>query len=294
MLSADTPAGSAVPRRVLGQHLRELRQQAGLTVKLAATLMEWSEPKLWRIETGQTALRALDVQAMCTAYGATPGLTQALAGLAAQSRANGWWRAYGGTIPDDFGIYTTLEDAACALAGYAPSQVPGLLRTEAYARALISSTGLGGEEADQLVYECLARRVLLTRARSPLMITVALDEAMVRRPVGGPTAMAGQLRFLADMAALPNVCLGVLPCAAGLHPGLITGSFTLLHFLPSKRDSDNDGTVVYTGGLTGELYLDEPHEVQRYREAHAGILGCALDRAATQDLLLAAAKDLER
>ena len=83
MLSADTPAGSAVPRRVLGQHLRELRQQAGLTVKLAATLMEWSEPKLWRIETGQTALRALDVQAMCTAYGAAPGLTQALAGLAA-------------------------------------------------------------------------------------------------------------------------------------------------------------------------------------------------------------------
>jgi transcriptional regulator with XRE-family HTH domain len=70
MPPADTPAGSAVPRRVLGQHLRELRQQAGLTVKLAASLMEWSEPKLWRIETGQTALRALDVRAMCAAYGA--------------------------------------------------------------------------------------------------------------------------------------------------------------------------------------------------------------------------------
>ena len=69
MPPADTPAGSAVPRRVLGQHLRELRQQAGLTVKLAASLMEWSEPKLWRIETGQTALRVLDVQAMCTTYG---------------------------------------------------------------------------------------------------------------------------------------------------------------------------------------------------------------------------------
>jgi transcriptional regulator with XRE-family HTH domain len=130
---------------VLGQFLRELRQQAGLTVKLAAGLMEWSEPKLWRIETGQTALRTLDVQDMCTAYGAAPGLTRALAGLAAHSRRDGWWRAYGGTIPDNFGIYTALEDAASALSGYAPSQVPGLLRTEAYARTLITSTGLGGE-----------------------------------------------------------------------------------------------------------------------------------------------------
>jgi len=292
MPPAETPTGSAVPRRVLRQYLRELRRRAGLTVKLAAQLMEWSEPKLWRIETGQTAMRVLDVQAMCAAYGAPLGLVQALTGLAAQSRVDGWWRAYGGTIPDDFGIYTTLQDASCAIAGYAPSQVPGLLRTEAYTRTLISSTGLDGEEADRLIYDCLAHRVLLTRAHSPLMMTMALDEALTRRPVGGPAVMTGQLRFLADMAAQPNVCLRVVPYAAGLHPGLATGTFTVLHFPPSKRDSDT--AIVYASGLTGELYLDKPHEVMRYREAHAGILGCALDRAATQDLLLTAAKDLER
>jgi hypothetical protein len=101
MQSADTQAGSGVPRRILGQHLRDLRRQAGLTVKLAASLMEWSEPKLWRIETGQTALRAHDVQATCTAYGAPPDRTQALAALASQTRAHGWWRAYGQAIPDD-------------------------------------------------------------------------------------------------------------------------------------------------------------------------------------------------
>ena len=67
MQPAETVAASAVPRRVLGHHLRGLRQRAGLTVKMAARLMEWSEPKMWRIETGQTALRALDVEAMCTA-----------------------------------------------------------------------------------------------------------------------------------------------------------------------------------------------------------------------------------
>ena len=178
--------------------------------------------------------------------------------------------------------------------GYAPGQVPGLLRTEAYARTLITSTGLGGEEADRLVYDCLARRVLLTRASSPLTVTLALDEALMRHPVGGPEAMARQLRFLADLAALPNVRLRVVPYTAGLHPGLATGAFTLLDFPPSKRGRGEDTAIVYASGLTGELYLDKLHEVQRYRNAHAAILGCSLDDTATQDLLLTAAKDLER
>jgi hypothetical protein len=125
-------------------------------------------------------------------------------------------------------------------------------------------------------------------------VTVALDEALMRRPVGGPEVMAGQLRFLADLAALPTVCLRVVPYAAGLHPGLATGAFTLLDFPPSKRCPGEDAAIVYASGLTGELYLDKFHEVQRYRNAHAAILGCSLDDTANQDLLLAAAKDLER
>ena len=172
-----------------------------------------------------------------------------------------WWRAYGQDIPDDFGIYTALEDAACALTGYAPTQVPDLLRTEAYARALMTSTGCGSGEADRLVYDCLDRRVLLTRSRAPLTMTLALDEALLYRPVRGPAVMAGQLRFLADLAAQSNVSLRIVPYGAGHHPGLITGAFTLLDFRPAKRDGDTDTAVVYAGNLTGELYLDKPHEV---------------------------------
>jgi transcriptional regulator with XRE-family HTH domain len=275
---------------VLAQHLRDLRRQAGLTVKVAASLLEWSEPKLWRIETGQTALRALDVQAMCAAYGAPPELTQALSGLASQTRVQGWWRAYGEAIPDDFAIYEALEDAACTLAGYAPFQVPGLLRTEPYARALIPSTS--SREVDRLVYDCLARRILVTRDRAPLAMTLALDEALLYRQAGGPGVMAGQLRFLADLAAQPNVSLRIVPYGAGHHPGLVTGAFTLLEFRPAKRDGDTDTAIVYTGNLTGELYLDKPREVQHYRDAHAAILGCALDEAATVDLLFTVAKEL--
>ena len=167
MPPAETPAGSAVPLRVLGQYLRELRRQAGLTVKLAAQLMEWSEPKLWRIETGQTALRILDVQAMCAAYGAEAGPDAGI-GRAGCGRPvlDGWWCAYGGepslTISASTQPWKTPPAHSPA---YAPSQVPSLLRTEAYARTLIASTGLDGEEADRLVYDCLARRVLLTRAQ---------------------------------------------------------------------------------------------------------------------------------
>ena len=294
MQPAETVAASAVPRRVLGHHLRGLRQRAGLTVKMAARLMEWSEPKMWRIETGQTTLRALDVEAMCAAYGAEAGLTRALAGLARQTRADGWWCAYDQTIPDEFSIYTALEDAACTLAGYAPWQVPGLLRTEAYARTIITSSDRSGGEVDRLVDECMARRVMVTRASAPLEMTIAVDEALVRRPVGGPEVMAGQLRFLADMAAQPNVCLRVVPYRAGMHPGLVTGGFTLLDFPPGSREAQTDTAIVYAGGLTGELYLDKPHEVQRYRAAHAAILGCSLDQAASQDLLLTVAKELQR
>ena len=135
MATQQTLAGSGVPRRVLGRHLRALRNQAGLTVKAAAGALEWSEPKLWRIETGLTAMRGLDVTAMCTVYGASPGLTRALAELARQVRASGWWHAYGGSIPEDFSVYAALEDEASESLAYASCQVPTLMRTEAYARA---------------------------------------------------------------------------------------------------------------------------------------------------------------
>jgi hypothetical protein len=294
MQPADTPAGSGVPRRVLGQQLRDLRMQAGLTVKVAAGLMEWSEPKMWRIETGQTTLRAYDVQAMCATYDAPPDLTHTLAALARQTRARDWWRAYGQDIPDDFAIYEALEDTASALTGYAPGHVPGLLRTEPYAHALIASTGLSSGEADRLVKGCMTRRALLTRARAPLTMILALDEALLYRPVGGPGVMAGQSRYLADLADQPNVSLRIAPYGAGHHPGLITGAFTLLDFPPAKRDGDTSTAIVHAAGLTGELYLDKPHEVQRYRDAHTTILASALDEATTVDLLLTVAKELDQ
>jgi hypothetical protein len=292
-MAVQTISGSGVARRLLGWCLRDLRQQARLTVKAAAVALEWSEPKLWRIETGQTAVRGLDVEAMCALYGAPPSLAQALAGLARPARTDGWWHSE--VVSGGFDVYARLEEQACLLQGYEPSQIPVPLRTAPYARTLITSShpGASADEIEQLVHECLARQVLVTRAAAPLSVTLILSEALLRCPTGGAQVMAGQLRYLAELAAaLPNVQLQVVPFTAGMHPGLRTGPFTLLRFPP--RGPEPDGATVHVPGLTGELYLDTPQEVQRYEAAHDAISSCALDEPATQDLLLIAAKEFER
>ena len=181
------------------------------------------------------------------------------------------------------------------LLGYASCQVPALLRTEAYARTCHHRPAWQRyDEVDRLVYECMARQALVTRASAPLPVTIILSEALVRCPVGGADVMAEQLRHLAGLAAQPNVCLRVVPLSAGMHPGLVTGPFTLLRFPLNGHGEETDPATVYIGGLTGELYLDKPHEVQPYRDAHAAILGCALDQVASQDLLLTVAKELQQ
>src|SRR5713226_3510808 len=199
-MPAETTTGSTVLRRQLGRHLRELRNRARLTVKVAAGALEWSEPKLWRIETGQTALRSLDVEAMCKVYGAPPGLTDALMGLAKETKARGWWHAYGDVIPDTFDLYIGLEEAASQLAWYESELVTGLLQTEDYARTLIKADnpGVDDGEIDRRVQVRMARQALLTRVTALPAAEVVLNEGILRRPVGGPRVMAGQFRRLAE------------------------------------------------------------------------------------------------
>ncbi len=193
-------------------------------------------------------------------------------------------------------MYAKLEEQACELRGYAPARVPALLRTADYARALIAAShpDAGLEEINRLVYECRARQMLVTRASGPLAVTLVLSEAVLRCAVADAFVMAEQLRELAELAALPNVRLRVMPFSAGLHPGHWTGAFTLLRFPPARNDEETGPVTVYVPELTGELYLDKSDEVQPYVAAYASILSHALDEAATRELLETAAKELER
>jgi hypothetical protein len=220
-----------VPRRQLGRYLRDLRGRQHITVKMAVELLEWSGTKIWRIETGQTSLRSHDVEIMCRIHAAPPETTQALMGLAKETKAKGWWHAYGDVIPENFDIYLGLEEAASQLAWYEPELMPGLLQTKDYARAVIGADlDIDAAEIDRRVQLRIERQALIRRPTVPLNLRVVLNESILRRPVGGRVVMAAQLNALVDAGELPNVRLRVVPFTAGLHHGLMTGPFVILRF----------------------------------------------------------------
>lgn len=291
---ADTLTGSTVPRRQLGRYLRDLRNQAGLTVKDAARGLEWSETKIWRIETGQTSLRSFDVEVMCRVYKAQSGMTTALMSLAKETKARGWWQAYGDAVPEWFDLYVGLEAAASKLFLYEQELVPGLFQTADYARTLIAADHPeeSDEETDRRVSLRMARQALVRRTIDPPALQVALNESVLRRTVGGHQVMAAQLQRLAEASELPNVSLRVVPFAAGFHPGVLSGSFNILRFPLNGGGQESEPPTVYADLYTGALYLDKPGEIDRYTKAYAGIWQHALDEEASRELIQQAAEAL--
>src|SRR6266568_7207924 len=285
--------GSTVPRRQLGRYLRELRNRERLTVRTAAEKLEWSEAKMWRIETGQTSLRSLDVEAMCKIYAAPADLTEALMGLARETKARGWWHAYGDVIPEGFDVYIGLEEAASQLAWYESELIPGLLQTERYAHTLIQADNpdVDDDEIDQRVHLRLARQTLLTRVTARPDLHIALNESIIRRPVGGTQVMAEQLNRLVAASDLPTVSLKIIPFSAGLHHGIMSGPFVILRFPLNGDGKETEPPTVYVDGFTGALYLDKPSEIERYTKAFTDIWDTALDVAPSRDLIQKAARE---
>jgi hypothetical protein len=291
---ADEATGSTVPRRQLGRYLRDLRNSQRLTVRAAAERLEWSEAKIWRIETGQVSLRSLDVETMCRIYGAAPDLTQALMGLAKETKARGWWHAYGDVIPEGFDVYIGLEESAKSISWYESELVPGLLQTESYARALIAAgnPGVDDEEIDRRVHVRIERQSLLTRVTAAPELSIVLNEAIVWRPVGGAQVMSDQLRRLLDASELPNVALRIMPFSAGLHHGVMSGPFEILRFPLNGDGRASEPPTVYVDGFTGDLYLDKQKEIERYDVAFADIWSASLNERASRDLLKGTPKEL--
>jgi len=283
-----------VPRRQLGRYLRDMRNRAGLTVKDAARGLEWSETKIWRIETGQTSLRSFDVEVMCRVYGAAPDMTEALMGLAKETKARGWWQAYGDAVPEWFDLYVGLEAAASKLFLYGQELVPGLFQTEDYARTLITADHPeeSDEESGRRVGLRMARQALVRRPIDPPLLQVALNESVLRRPIGGPRVMVAQLERLAAASKLPNVSLRVVPFSAGFHPGVLSGSFNILRFPLNGNGTESEPPTVYADLYAGALYLDKPNEIERYSEAFSGIWQHALDESASRELVSQAAEEL--
>ncbi|MFK0292258.1 helix-turn-helix domain-containing protein [Streptomyces sp. NPDC090442] len=296
MAEPDGPTGSTVPRRQLGRILGELRERAGLKVNAAAKLLERSPTTMWRVEQGKVSSRAVEVKAMCELYGASPALTEALVGLAHETKAKGWWHAYGDAIPEGFDLYIGLEETATHLDWYEPELIPGLLQTGEYAHAVIQGDNPDEEpgETARRVQVRIKRQTLLTRVTQPPTLNVALNEAVLRRPVGGNNAMAGQLRHLGKVSHLPTVTIKVVPFSAGLHRGVMSGQFQILRFPLTGNGRETEPPTVYADGYTGDLYLDKPREVERYDNAFRDIWAKAMPEEASRRLILEMAGHYEQ
>jgi transcriptional regulator with XRE-family HTH domain len=284
---AEAQAGSTVPRRQLGRYLRDLRNDAGLTVRAAAKQLERSEPTIWRIENGLVSVRSVEVEIMCRAYRANDDMTKALMALAKETKAKGWWQTFGDVVPEWFDLFVGLEAAANRMAEYEHSVVPGLFQTEEYARTIISADhpDEGEDEIKRRVELRMGRQSILRRTMDPPMIRVALRESILGCRVGGSSVMAGQLDRLAEAAGLPNVDLRIVPTSAGFHPGLVSGSFTILRFPLNGGGQDSEPPTIYQEMYTGGLYLDKPHEVDRFDAAFEAIWKVALDGHSSGELI---------
>ncbi|RBM22414.1 helix-turn-helix transcriptional regulator [Streptomyces sp. PT12] len=288
--------GSTVPRRQLGRHPRESRTDARLTRKLAARKLEWSEAKMWRIESGLTLVRSHDVQSMCGIYGAPEETTTALVGLAKETKARGWWHSFGGSITEGFDVCHSMEGAASRISLYQGHVVPGLFQTEDYARITLRAAhpDKDEEETGRRVRLRIARHSLVTRVTAPPGLRVVLDEAPLRRPVGAGTVMAGQLRHLAKVSTRDNVEIRVVPTDAGAHPGPLSGSFRILRFPQGGDGKETEPPTVYADRYTGDLHLDRPHEIARYDAAFTGMWNTSLSEEASRTLLTELAGTHER
>ncbi|MCL7456243.1 helix-turn-helix domain-containing protein [Micromonospora sp. MSM11] len=278
--------GSTVPRRQLGRALRELRTEARMTLDGAAEALQCSRQKMWRIETGLGAVRAVDAKAMCELYGATAELTGALTALANETKAKGWWHSYDLAIPDWFEMYVGLESAASRLRGYDESLVPGLFQVPAYTRGVYQNRrDMSDAEFEQVLAVRRQRKALLTRKlpAAPALHSV-LYEAVLLRNIGGRSAMAEQLTHLLALAELPNVSIRVLPLAAGAPYGALAGTFMILDF-PLRNRVVPDPPVVYCESLTGALYLDRPAEIAAYERTWSSLDALALDEGESKQLL---------
>jgi transcriptional regulator with XRE-family HTH domain len=278
-----TPSPTARARR-LRYELRRLREDAGLTYSEVAHRLEWSPSKLSRIETGQSRVNTGDVADLLEVYAVSDTATrEALVQLAREARRRGWWTRYTDVLGT--GAYVGLEAEASAIHTYESQFVPGLLQTEDYARAVISGGQVrpDPDTVERRVAARMARHELLTRPDPP-EIWAVLDETVIRRPVGGPEVMRGQLHHLVEVGERPNttVMLQVLPFSTGAHPGM-NGPFVILSFQNPK-----DPPVVHLETATDGLYLEEPPDIERYtlRFSHlvARALGPNESRAMIADL----------
>ncbi len=257
--------GPTVLRMLLGAQLRRLREASGVGRDAAAWEIRGSESKISRMELGRVSFKERDVADLLTLYGVTDENERAiLMSLARDANTPGWWHRYNDLLPTWFQAYLGLEAAAARIRIYEVQFVPGLLQTPEYTRAVARLT-LGTERSDAEVEQVVAlrrtRQQVLERD-PPVRLWAVIEEAVLRRPIGGPQVLRDQLEALIEAARKPNVTLQIIPLDS---PGHVAtgGAFTILRF-PEPDLPD----IVYLEHLTSALYLDKRDDLDAYALTH--------------------------
>jgi transcriptional regulator with XRE-family HTH domain len=262
-MAGDRPS-PVVQRRRLRTELRRARQDAGLTQEQVADAMDWSLSKVIRIEAGSVGISTNDLKALLSHYQLDdPDVTSELVALARAARERSWWSVYRDPAPPGLLQLIGYEAASFIIRNFEMLLVPGLLQTEDYARAVIQplEEGAAAERVNTLVEIRMRRQEQLERDDTPLLFFI-LDEAAVRRLIGGRDVMRRQIHHLVEMAARPNVTIEIVPFSAGTHPGL-RGPFVIIEF-PDPGDDD----VLFLEAR-GDLIrggISEEGEVSAHRE----------------------------
>ncbi len=280
--------GPTVRRRRLGSELRKLREDHSIKLEEVAERLGVAASTLSRIETGKAPTKSVYLTAMLEMYGVTdPAQRQVLVDMAREGHRKGWWSVYDDVLPTGFGIYVGLEAEAAGVRSFEGEAIHGLFQTPDYARAILREVQVKDtdEQVERLVDLRIKRQESLERD-PPLDVWLILDESVVRRTIGGPEVMRGQLARLVEASRKPNVTLQVLPFASGSHAGL-RGSFSILEF-PERADSD----VAYVESVAGIIYLEKEREVKHCAEAFDRLRAAALSPGQSTDLIVEAAKEL--
>ena len=281
-------SGPTVLRMLLGAHLRRLREARGVSREDAGWEIRSSESKISRMELGRVSFKERDIADLLTLYGVDDDDERIrLLALARDANTPGWWHRYGDVLPNWFQSYLGLEAAAALIRSYEVQFIPGLLQTRDYARAvvLLGHERAHPDEIERRIALRIARQKILTRVEPPQLWAV-IDEAALRRPIGGPQVMRAQIEALIEATQLTSVRLQVVPFHIGGHAAA-GGAFSILRF-PDQDLPD----VVYVEQLTSALYLDKRDDVDHYVAAMERLCIEAERPDRTTDILTDLLKDL--
>ncbi len=257
---AVSRGGPAVARVLLGAQLRRLRESSRITREEAGYQIRASRTKIGRLENGRVGLKERDIADLLALYGVDDEAGRsAMLALARWANAPGWWAEFGKVLPDWFETYVGLEQAASLIRTYEVQFVPGLLQTADYARsvALLGHLASPAEEIELRVQLRLTRQGLLDGPDPPSLCAV-VDEAALRRPLGGRRVMRAQFEHLIEMSERPNIVVQIMPFSRGGHAAA-GGSCTIMRFgEPDLPD------VVYLEQLTSAVYLEKRTDIDHY------------------------------